>query len=301
MKTITYFCLLVFCLTACKQTDQQKTTDAELEITEEASYPLKAWIDKRVAKAEERLNQTEAGKLVWQALQAHGGLQKFYGNGYLAFQFNYQPLGQGTGRNTHEVVDTWSNKARHSEVDNPDMQYGWNGKVAWEITPDGSPYPYDTRFWALTPYYFLGLPFVLDGQGVNLEKMESVNFKEAPQDVVRVTFDPGTGDAPDDYYILYFDQQTHLLSVIRYAVSYPGYFQKGQRGNERFMEVTGYKQTSGITFPTGYKTYMSLEDGSPGQYVTEITVSNLSFQNKVPDDYFNPPSNARLVEIQPRQ
>lgn len=181
------------------------------------------------------------------------------------------------------------------------MQYGWNGKVAWEITPNGSPYPYDTRFWVLTPYYFLGLPFVLDGQGVNLEKMESVSFKEVTQDVISVTFELGTGDATDDYYILYFEQQSHLLSAIRYAVSYPGYFQKGQHGNERFMELTGYLETSGITFPTAYKAYMSQEDGTPGKYVIEIKVSNLSFQENVSEDFFHPPQDARLVEIKPRQ
>lgn len=301
MKPLIYFFLFVFCMTACKQTDNKTAPLKESQTAEKPTYPPKTWIENRVAKAEERLNETEAGTIVWQAMQAHGGLSKYYENGYLAFQFNYQPLGEGTGRNTHEIVDTWSSKARHREVSNPDMQYGWNGKVAWEVTPDGSPYPYDTRFWALTPYYFLGLPFVLDGQGVNLEKMESITFNHQPQDVVRVTFDPGTGDAPDDYYILYFDQQSHLLSVIRYAVSYPGYFAKGQYGNERFMEVSGYLQTSGISFPTGYKAYMSAKDGSPGKYVTEVTVSNLEFRDTVPDGFFDPPNEARLVEIEPRQ
>tara|TARA_R110001606_G_scaffold194682_1_gene342402 strand:- start:499 stop:657 length:159 start_codon:yes stop_codon:yes gene_type:complete len=52
---------------------------------------------------------------------------------------------------------------------------------------------------------------MLDGEGVNLELLPQVNYKDISQDVVKVTFDSGTGDAPDDYYILYMDAKTHLL------------------------------------------------------------------------------------------
>lgn len=293
--------LLMLCLVSCKQSTEKQTTETPVTAKEADPHPPQSWVEKRVSKAQQSLQASEAGQIVWQAMQAHGGLANYLSNGYLKFQFNYQPLKNGTGRNTIEIVDTWSNQVRHHEADNADMQYGWNGKVAWEVTPDGNPYPYDTRFWALTPYYFLGLPFVLDGQGVILEKQEDRVHKNKPQDVVRVTFEDGTGDAPDDYYLLYFDKTTHLLSVIRYAVSYPGYFPKGKYGNERFMEVTAYQTTQGITLPEAYKAYMSQPDGNPGEYVTLIEVSGVEFIESVPEGFFNPPQGSRLVEITPVQ
>lgn len=47
-----------------------------------------AWIASRVAKAKKKLKATEVGKVVWNAMEAHGGLAKLYGNGALAYRFN---------------------------------------------------------------------------------------------------------------------------------------------------------------------------------------------------------------------
>lgn len=76
-----------------------------------------------------------------------------------------------------------------------------------------------TLKFGLNPIYFLGQPFILDGEGVHLERLAETVYKDTSQDVIKVTFDAATGDAPDDYYILYFQEDTHHLSAIRYIVS----------------------------------------------------------------------------------
>ncbi len=255
-----------------------------------------SWIQKRVKSAKDRLESSEAGRIVWAGMQAHGGLERWYTNGPLSFHFNYQPLGEGTQRNTFQAIDTWRNHARHFKAGDSTAQYGWNGKVAWKKAQDSTAFPYDVRFWALTPFYFTGLPFVLDGDGVNLEKLPVKSFNGVAYEAVKVTFDPGTGDAPDDYYILYFHPDTHEMKVIRYIVSYPAYFKKGEHMPEKFMELLGRQEIGGILFPEGYKTYWLNEDEGPGEYITNITLARVAFLPKLEAAFFEVPEGSQILD-----
>ncbi|MEQ8220009.1 MAG: hypothetical protein RH981_17355 [Arenibacter sp.] len=120
-------------------------------------------------------------------------------NGYLSFRFNYQPLDGSVPRDTCQTIDTWSNKARHRSVTDSTAIYGWNGKNAWVTVKDSTTFKYNLRFWTLTPLYLAAQPLMLDGEGVNLELLPQINYKDTPQDVVKVTFESAKGDAPDDY------------------------------------------------------------------------------------------------------
>jgi len=289
--------LLLFS-SGCKEEPNSKEAISELQkdtADNDADVPS-LWISKRVEKAKNRLEKSEAGKVVWNATEAHGGLAKWYGNGALAFRFDYQPLDGSTQRDSYQTIDTWSNRARHTSATDSTAQFGWTGEKAWVKAKDSTAFAYDTRFWALTPYYFLAQPFVLDGEGVNLELLPQITYKNKVQDVVKVTFDSGTGDAPDDYYVLYFTEDTHRLSAIRYIVSYPGYFEKGEHLPEKFMEVIGEKRVDGIVFPTDYKTHWLTEDQKPGEYITKIEVSDVNFTKDIEEGFFDVPEGAEIVD-----
>jgi hypothetical protein len=289
--------LLLFAFVlSCKETTKpsQKAVVNEVAETDIIRIP-KSWVDGRVNKAKEKLGTSEAGKVVWNAMEAHGGLAQWYTNGPLSFRFNYQPRDGKTARDSYQTVDTWSNKAVHTSTADSTAHFGWTGEQAWVKAKDSTAFEYDTKFWALTPLYFLGQPFVLNGEGVNLELLPEVTYKEQKQDVVKVTFDAGTGDAPDDYYILYFGKESHKLAAIRYIVSYPEYFKEGGHSPEKFMEVIGENTVNGILFPTSYKTHWLTKDEKPGEYITQIDVSNVTFENDLPKDFFDVPKVAKIL------
>jgi len=293
MKNIlfTLFALLIFA--ACENTSDTAATASNTTDVETATPPP-SWVDERVEAAYQRLDTSEAGQIVWQAMEAHGGLAKWYANGPLYFHFNYQPLDGSTQRNTFQVVNTWNATAHHWVASDTTVQYGWDGEQAW-IHPDTAEIPYDTRFWSLTPYYFIGIPFVLGDDGIFLEKLEDVEWQEKSHDVVKVTFDEGVGDAPDDYYVLYFEKQSHELAVIRYIVSYPAYFPDGGHLPEKFMDVQGRQVVDGIVLPEGYETYWWTEEGS-GERITTIEVSDVEFRPQLQASFFDTPMNAKIVE-----
>jgi hypothetical protein len=272
------------------------TNSTESPQAEDSALKPDSWINERVEKAKDRLNSTVAGKVVWQAMEAHGGLDKWYSNGPLVFHFNYVPLDGSTVRNTYQTIDTWSNKARHQHVADQAQEFGWTGEKTWKQAKDSTAFPYDVKFWALTPYYFLGQPFVLDGEGVRLEKLADKSHKDQAYDAIKVTFAAGTGNAPDDYYILYFGKQDHKLAVIRYIVSYPGYFEKGKYAPEKFMEIQGTTVVDGIELATGYHTHWLTEDEQAGEHITDITVDNIRFDPNVRNAYFEIPLGAEVIE-----
>lgn len=283
---------------SCKE--QKTTADSTIEVKEEvlvtnATVPA-SWVAKRVEKAQARLEKTDAGIIVWNAMEAHGGLAKWYNNGPLSFRFNYQPVDGSTQRDSYQTIDTWSNKARHTSAADDQAHYGWTGSEAWVKAKDSTAFAYDTRFWALTPFYFLAQPFVLDGEGVNLELLQEVRYKDTVQNAIKVSFDAGTGDAPDDYYVLYFGKESHKLSAIRYIVSYPAYFKDGGHLPEKFMEVIGVNEVDGITLPTDYKTHWLTEEFEPGEYITKIEVSDVHFEKELAKDFFAIPEGAKIIE-----
>lgn len=138
------------------------------EETDNTAKPPQSWIEDRISKAKERLQASAVGQKIWQAIEAHGGLNQWYSNGPLQFHFNYQPLNEGTSRNTIQIINQWSAQARHQMANDTTVQFGWDGQQAWAT--DTASIPFDVRFWSLTPYYFVGIPFVLADEGVNLEE-----------------------------------------------------------------------------------------------------------------------------------
>jgi len=260
----------------------------------ENSYTQKNWIDDRVKQTENKLASSPAGQKMWKAMEAHGGLAKWYANGPLQFHFNYQPLDGNTSRNTIQTSDNWSAKARHKLAVDTSLQFGWDGSRAW-VLPEASKIPFDARFWALTPYYFVGIPFVLGDEGVNLKELGEGSIDGTIYDLVKTTFREGVGDAYDDFYIIYLHLESGRVAAYRYVVSYPAYFPDGGHTPEKIMVLVDEQQVNGIFFPKEYHTFM-WEDQQKGTYVTNISLSDLSFLPNLPKDYFEAPQGAEIIE-----
>ncbi|MRI02192.1 hypothetical protein GH721_16730 [Kriegella sp. EG-1] len=293
------FCLaVIFIVFGCKEKTEAKKAKSDVanELIEKEGVVPSIWVDNRVAKAKARLTSSEAGKIVWQSMEAHGGLHKWYSNGALSFRFNYQPLDGSTVRDSYQVVDVWNNRALHTSTTDKDAKFGWDGSTAWVKAKDSTAFAYDTKFWALTPLYLFGYPFIVDGEGVNLELLPETTYKGKVNDVVKITFDAGTGDAPDDYYILQFDKESHFLTATRYIVSYPKYFKDGGHNPEKFMEVGELVNVSGVLLPNGLKTHWTLENEQQGEYITKIEITDIKYVKNIEEGYFKAPEGAKIVD-----
>ena len=294
MRFIFILSFATLLLSQCVPQREDSATAEDLPDVVMHATPPAEWVEERVAATQERLNATAAGQHIWQAMEAHGGLARWFNNGPLEFQFNYQPLDGSTPRNTYEVAKYWSAQTRLQLVEDTTVQFGWDGERAW-ASPTDTLIPYNVRFWSLTPYYFVGIPFVLGDEGIRLESLGESSFEEKRYDLVKVTYDQGIGDAPDDYYVIYVGQEDHRIGALRYIVSYPGYFPDGGHAPEKLMALNGTQTINGIILPKGYRTFWWKEEQA-GQHITDIEVSGVSFRPEVRQDYFIAPDNAQTIQ-----
>lgn len=311
------------CLAAlgCDRGDEPPTEVATTETTEEgpegepegppAAGPIPdEWVQRRVIEAQERMEATEAGDLVWQSIETQGGLAQWLKAGTIAFAFDYRPLGDPERRmHTAQKVDLWRARAVHEELDGGAGEaatFGWDGERAW-IAPGPSAFPSPARFWALTPYYFVGMPFVCADPGTSYELLEPAELDGETHRLVKITYDEGTGDSPDDYYILYIHPESYELAALRYVVAYPGFFPEGGHTPEKLMRYTDYRRVGELQIAHRLDTYAwnpgeNGETGSVGEKVTAIEVAEVSLGHEWHADVFAPVDGAEIrTEIQPRE
>ena len=272
----------------------EEESEAYVEVSPKTVVRPPSWVEGRVSATKERLSKSEAGELVWQAMEAHGGLEKWFTSGALTFRFRYMPIDGKTVRDSVQVIDPWDARAVHALPDDATKAFGWDGERAWATAPNEE-LGVNPRFWALTPFYFVGVPFVFGDDGVNLALEGQTEFEGRTYDLVRVTFDAGTGDAPDDFYVLYVDAETKRVGGVRYVVSYPGFFPQGGNSPEKFMAYDGAQTAGDIVFPRSFRTFKWV-DGAPGEHVTNSTMTEVGFDPTARIDGFAMPEGARVIE-----
>lgn len=179
-------------------------------------------------------------------------------------------------------------------VSDTTTEYGWDGEKAWKYPYDGE-VKENPRFWALTAFYFVGVPFVVADEGISLEYQDIIEFENNKYHQVLVTFGEGVGDAPDDYYVLYIDTNTFRIGGLRYIVSYPGYYDKGEHGPEKHMTYYGEQTIDGIMFPKSIKTYV-WDGKTPGDHTTDVTISEVSVRPDTRPEYFSIPEDSRVMD-----
>ena len=257
--------------------------------------PEPAWIQERVAQAKERLVASPAGELLWLSMEAHGGLGSWYAAGPISFRFDYRPVDPTkTVRDSEQLVDTWSSRAAHKVSENPELGFGWDGTQAWKVEPEGQVLEINPRFWSMTPTYFVGVPFVFADAGTVLELTPTETVQGQLWDTVKVSYESGVGDAPDDYYVVYLHPETHRVGGLRYVVSYPGFFPDGGHSPEKWMAYTGEQKVGGATVATHHHTYTWGPEGA-GDKVTDIAVTGLASRPETLDSAFQAPKGAVVL------
>lgn len=292
MRNFSLFITVLFVVAACSP--EKKRKERQENVLEQHWVPGD-WVAKRVEDAKERMNKDEATKVIWQSIEAHGGLEKWFANGPISFRFNYRPLEKGIQRDTYQTIDTWSSRAVHNLSHDKGVKFGWDGQQAWKHPSDAS-LKINARFWSLAPYYFVGVPFVLADKGLKYELLEDEIIESAIHHKVKVSFENGIGDAPDDYYIVYIDQETKFVDALIYIVSYPKFFPNGGHSEEKFMDYIGAQTVDGITLPKEYKTYLREGENGFVRHVTDVALTELSFNKGLAKDYFKIPDGAVIVE-----
>lgn len=250
------------------------------------------------AAARARLEASPGGRLVLRAIEAHGGLEAWYAAPTSAYAWEYSNAPANLRFKSYLVADNRTRRIYHRLVSlgTPEApapiagRFAWDGTEAW-ISP-ASIERINPRFWASTGYYFESIPFILADPGLHYTPLPDEPLDGVPHAMVRVSFEAGVGDAPDDTYTLYVNKDTGLVDAIRYTVTY------GRRGGgspprETLFYYEDYVTVDGLTVPTHFRGY-AFVDGRKGDFKNEAWASEISFRQPFDERQLQRPPDARV-------
>lgn len=167
----------------------------------------------------------------------------------------------------------------------------FDGERAW-VSPAGAEFP-QARFHLLTWPYFLAAPFKLRDPGAHLEDLGTRPLDGAEHPAARLTFDPGVGDSPDDWYVVYRDPSSDRLAAMAYVVTYGGRSAEEAGAEPHAITYHDLQQVDGATLPTTWRMWhWSEEEGVHGDPIGEVVLTDLAFVTP-PGDAFERPADAQ--------
>ena len=220
--------------------------------------------------------------------QAHGA-DTFYANRAIRADIKVE-FGQKTMLEGSMLFETSGARARLDLLDGSAVVF--DGTDAW-VSPADSPFK-GGRFHVLTWPYFLAVPMKLSDPGTHLEDRGPRHMQDKVYSAARLTFDPGTGDAPDDWYLLYVDRASHELRAMAYIVTYSTDKAEAQK-NPHAITYDGFISVGGGggAVPSRLATQWtfwnwSAKESVHGQPIGRAQLSNVRFVNPSPQAFIKP-------------
>lgn len=195
-----------------------------------------------------------ADEIVDKMIAAHGGMEAWAAAPSVAFTEVWTVPGAPAFDPSNIIVEQGTRRAHH-DTPATDTRLGWDGSECWSLNWK-SPMP--PRFMATLTYYFVSLPWVMKDPGVVLHAPETMKLWNDDTEYIsiRVTYDPGTGDTSDDYYVLIIDPKTYRLQGCTYVVTYAALLPEGVTSSpEHVLVFDEFETVDGLGVPTAFTIY----------------------------------------------
>jgi len=114
-----------------------------------------------------------------------------------------------------------------------------------EVTHNTKMSDESARFAAYTWSYFFLYPYKMSDPGTVWASFENGILGSESYEAQKLTFAPGTGDAPDDWYISYVDPSTKLTQVAAYIVTAGGTVEEAEE-DPHAIRYHDYKDVQGV-------------------------------------------------------
>lgn len=153
------------------------------------------------------------------------------------------------------------------------------------------------RFDIFTWQYFFMAPFKFNDPGTNWVPMADAMMNDQAYASAKLTFDSGTGDAPDDWYIAYQDKETDLLEGLAYIVTFGGKEQTEAEAEPHAITYHDYEMVDGIPIAKTWKFWMWTQEGGfqMDKTIGEANITNVRFVDA--GNLFSTPENGAEVTL----
>ncbi len=261
MKSI-FPVLLVFLIASCKQTPEAKTEIEEAVITTTSkAYP------ENISKI----------------FKAHGGIDTWNAMENLVFETK---LPEGNEKTTTAL------KSRKSLIETNKFKIGFDGEKVW-LKQDTLAYKGNAKFYYNLMSYFYAMPFILGDDGIIYEDVEPLIFEEKEYPGIKISYNDGVGESPEDEYVLYYDSETNKMTWLSYTVTY---FSKEKSKEFRYIKYSNWQTIEGLLLPETL-TWYNYENNKPTTKRSDLKFINVILSKEKPSDtLFEIPEGAKIIE-----
>ncbi|MGH7823055.1 MAG: hypothetical protein ACREQ9_25125 [Candidatus Binatia bacterium] len=176
------------------------------------------------ARTAPRLPEGSAGKILARAIEASGGWERWQSLRDVAFVSSftlYDPLGNVTSETigVHRSPLHTAPRARFESLGLPErVTIGFDGERTWMLR-DGRPVPGRdqlllARFNMVSDIFWFSMPFNLAEIPVEIRDLGDEETHEGRWHRLRVTLGEGAPEAPGDWFVVYFDARSGLVSRV---------------------------------------------------------------------------------------
>ena len=229
------------------------------------------------------------------AVEAHGGLAKWQSFRGVEYDLSYERP-TGTKRD-HQLFDL---RSREGLITADNYTLGAAKGEVWIKPGPAALGATPPRFYMWTPFYFFGMPFVFADPGAKQESLGRKSFQAQEYDVVKITYEAGTGDSPDDFYIAYVDPKSSRLKLAVYVVTYPE-LRKGKAMDEleqHAIVFEEWQEANGLTVPKSAAYFDWKNETIEGEALGRLRFDNVQFSAAAPDaSKFAKPADAVIAPL----
>lgn len=134
----------------------------------------------------------------------------------------------------------------------------------------------NVRFDAYTWSYFFMFPYKMNDVGTKWQSYSN-NEKDADKfNTEKLSFKPNTGDAPNDWYIVYSDKNSNLIQKVAYIVTAFGSKEEAEK-NPHAIQYSDYVEVNSIPIATRWKFWGWNKKEGLTKQLGEATLTNIEF------------------------
>lgn len=143
------------------------------------------------------------------------------------------------------------------------------------------------RFKAYTWSYFFLFPYKLTDPGTVWNPYSDSILDGKTYDTGKLTFESGAGDADQDWYIVYADQETNLVHAAAYIVTANKSKEEAEKDPHAIL-YADYKQVNGVPIAQKWSFYEWTEKDGLTNKLGQADLTGIRFV-EVDSTFFNPP------------
>ncbi|MEM6641525.1 MAG: DUF6503 family protein, partial [Bacteroidota bacterium] len=180
---------------------------------------------------------------------------------------------------------------RKIKITDPNKVIGFDGQDVWQM-PDSLDAS-RTRFYHNLFFYFYAMPFVVGDPGAYYENVASKELAGKSYAGIKVSYNQGVGDAPDDNYIIWYDPDTKKMEWLMYTVTYSS---QEPSDTYKLIKYSEWRNFEGLLLPTKMQWHQYDGESVGEPQGNALAFSDIALSQDAPaDSIFTMPLGATIA------